>query len=177
MTNETLKQQFIQNFGEEKWNQEEMLEKLEPYEKIITQELIIERLPVIVEEIQEDSRLDLKNMCIIISKEKIQNQIEAIKCITHEYRHFYQLVVIGDDLSNHPLKQTWKESLEQYKETASLSPEELEQSYLTNPLELDAFAYTKYFFQKHLNKDLLCFPLEIEDILNLYIAKYINNGL
>lgn len=74
MTNKTLKQQFIQNFGEEKWNQEEMLENLEPYEKIITQELIIDRLPVIVEEIQEDSRLDLKNMCIIISKEKIKNQ-------------------------------------------------------------------------------------------------------
>lgn len=110
-------------------------------------------------------------------KRKNKKSKKALKCLTHEYRHFYQLVVIGDETSTHPLKQTWKESLEQYKETTSLSPEELEEFYLTNPLELDAFAYTKYFFQKHLNQDLLCFALEIEDIFNLYIAKYINNGL
>ena len=177
MTKENLKQEFIKNFGKEKWNQEEMLEKLAPYEKIITQELIIERLPIIVEEIQEDSRLDLKNLCIIISSKKIKNKKEALKCLVHEYRHYYQLAIVGNNQTEHPFYDLWKESLQSYNETSTLTPEELEETYITNPLEIDSFAYTKYYFQKHLNQDLLCFPLEIELILDAYIDKYISKGL
>lgn len=50
-------------------------------------------------------------------------------------------------------------------------------SYLLQPLELDAFAYTKYFFKKYLNQELICFHEEIEEVFDKYINTYIKYDL
>ena len=55
-----LKSEFIKYFGEEKWNQENTLSKLWPIQLAICKDLGIEPIPVVVEEIEEDSRYYIK---------------------------------------------------------------------------------------------------------------------
>ena len=67
MTKEKLKEEFINSFGEEKWKQEEMLLKLMPIHKKLAKYLDVEMIPVVCEDIKEDSRFYFKEQYIIIS--------------------------------------------------------------------------------------------------------------
>lgn len=175
MPEEKLKSEFIKYFGEEKWNEEEEIEKLFHMHLLICDFLNIDPIPVIVEKIDEDSRYDIKKQCIIILPKKIKNHKEALKCLIHETRHYYQLNVVAyEDILN-PLYNIWKENLlnpVMLKSTDDLKNNDLVLKYMMQPIELDAFAFTKYFFAKFLNKSLICFHQEIENIFDLYIQKY-----
>lgn len=177
MTDEELKTEFIKYFGEDKWNEVEAIENLNDIEYILSEVLAIPTIPVITEDIPEDSRLDFKNKAIVISKKLILNKTEAVKCLVHEYRHLYQQVIL-QTTPEHPLYNIWLENMENIKNTVSNinDPEEYT-SYILQPVELDAFAYTKYFFQKYLNQDLNCFHPEIELVFDKYIQKYLTKNL
>lgn len=102
MTDEELKSEFIKYFGEDKWNEVEAIENLNDIEYILSEVLTIPTIPVITEDIPEDSRLDFKNKAIVISKKLILNKTEAVKCLVHEYRHLYQQVIL-QTTPEHPL--------------------------------------------------------------------------
>ena len=65
MTKEKLKEEFINSFGEEKWKQEEMLLKLMTIHKKLAKYLDVEMIPVVCEDIKEDSRFYFKEQYIL----------------------------------------------------------------------------------------------------------------
>lgn len=177
MTDEELKSEFIKYFGEDKWNEVEAIENLNDIEYILSEVLVLPTIPVIAEDIAEDSRLDLENQDIVISKKLILNKTEAVKCLVHEYRHLYQQVIL-QTAPEHPLYNKWLKNLKNMKNTVvDVNDPEEYTSYLLQPLELDAFAYTKYFFKKYLNQELICFNEEIEEVFDKYINTYIKYDL
>lgn len=177
MTDEELKSEFIKYFGKDKWNEVEAIESLNDIEYILSKVLVLPSIPVIAEDIPEDSRLDLENQAIVISRKLILNKTEAVKCLVHEYRHLYQQVIL-QTAPEHPLYNKWLKNLKNMKNTiVDVNDPEEYTSYLLQPLELDAFAYTKYFFKKYLNQELICFHEEIEEVFDKYINTYIKYDL
>ena len=177
MTDEELKSEFIKYFGEDKWNEVEAIENLNEIENTLSMVLILPSIPVIAEDIPEDSRLDLENQAIVISRKLILNKTEAVKCLVHEYRHLYQQVIL-QTAPEHPLYTKWLKNLKNMKNTVvDVNDPEEYIKYLLQPLELDAFAYTKYFFKKYLNQELICFNEEIEEVFDKYINTYIKYDL
>lgn len=102
-----LKVEFINYFGEEKWNQEDMLSKLCTIELAICKDLGIDPVPVVVEAMEEDSRYYIKENYIAISSKLIMDEIESIKCLLHELKHAQQFNCITDEESTHPFKEIW----------------------------------------------------------------------
>lgn len=87
MKDKKLKQEFIKFFGEERWLEEQMLEDLFDFHLYIFNDLDIDPVPVIFEDIPEDSRLYIKDKYIAISNKLKNNKIECAKCIAYEARH------------------------------------------------------------------------------------------
>lgn len=176
INNKELKEEFINYFGEVKWNQEEMLDKLSNIHLMLCNDYDLQPVPLIVESISDDSRYDIQKDCIVISDKVIMNYKEALKCVIHETRHIYQRMIIDFKITSHPFYETWKDN---FKEALNADPNNIKQveDYFKQPIEIDAFAFTKYIFKKYFDEDLLCFDLMIEDIFNLYIEKYLVKGL
>ena len=82
---ENLKQEFIEQFGKELWDQQESLAKLYPIEEHLSNLFKIEMIPVVSEDIEEDSRYMIKENYIIISNKIIHDQLQATKALIHEY--------------------------------------------------------------------------------------------
>mgnify|MGYP004538677119 CR=1 FL=1 len=61
MTDEELRSEFIKYFGKDKCNEVEAIESLNEIENILSMVLILPTIPVITEDIAEDSRLDFEN--------------------------------------------------------------------------------------------------------------------
>jgi hypothetical protein len=60
MLNEKLKQEFIEQFGKELWDQQESLAKLYLIEEHLSNLFKIEMIPVVSEDMEEDSRYMIK---------------------------------------------------------------------------------------------------------------------
>lgn len=144
---------------------------------VICNELVVEPVPIIVEDIPDDSRLDLKNLCIIISKSKILDKTEALKCIIHEYRHIYQITTVMGGVNIHPLFNLWKENINTLFHPEYVNNMDEVNAYMAQPLEIDAFAYTKFFFRNYLNQELICFSEDTEAMLDEYIDRYLVYGM
>ena len=110
MTKEKLKEEFINSFGEEKWKQEEMLSKLFPIHKEIAEFLGMDMIPVICEDIQEDSRFYYKEQYIVISTRMLEKYSDVVKSLVHELRHQYQALCISNPNTKENLKlvKLWK---------------------------------------------------------------------
>ena len=150
MNNKQLKEEFIKYFGEELWNQEESLSKLQQIEEHLSNLLNVERIPVIVEDIEEDSRYMIKENYIVISSKIIHDKIEATKSLVHEYKHYHQMCIVTNNIP-HKLYDLWKENLQNPYQPKDYNDDEQMTRYYLQPLELDAYAFTKYYFKKYLN--------------------------
>ncbi|UKI50782.1 MAG: hypothetical protein L6U99_05385 [Clostridium sp.] len=143
MNDEEIRAEFIKYFGKAKWNEVEAIENLNDIEYILSEVLVLPSIPVITEDIPEDSRLDLENQAIVISRKLILNKTEAVKCLVHEYRHLYQQVIL-QTAPEHPLYNKWLKNLKSMKNTVvDINDPEEYTSYLLQPLELDAFCLYK----------------------------------
>ena len=89
-----LKEQFIKYFGQQKWDEEELLGMLRIAEFELANYLEVEPIPVVIEDMVEDSRYYVKENYIAISSKLITNEVEALKCLCHEYKHYHQLMQI-----------------------------------------------------------------------------------
>ena len=133
-----LKEEFINSFGEEKWKQEEMLSKLMPLHKELANYLGIEMIPVICEDIEEDSRFYFKEQYIVISPRMLEKYSEAAKSLVHEVRHQYQVKCIYDENTkeNPQLVLFWIEDYPKLINPLTKFDPDAGQKYLANMCEI-----------------------------------------
>lgn len=168
-----LKTKYINYFGEEKWNQEEMLEKVFPIQIELCNYLNLEIPPVIVEDIKEESRYYIKEDYIAISNKISKSFIETVKAIVHECRHKYQYYSCYRGLNkNEKLIKEWQRDFNSIKE-ANLNDQQSINEYYTSVLELDAFAFTKWYLKEKYNYDIVHLHSDYEEIICIYIEKYL----
>ena len=171
MNDKQLKEEFIKYFGEEKWNEEESLAKLQTIEEHLSQILQVERIPVLTDDIEEDSRYMIQENYIIISNKIIHNQFQAIKALVHEYKHYHQFCIVENNIP-HPLLNLWLENFQNPYQPQDFNDSEQMTKYYLQPIELDAFAFTKYYFHKYLNLSIQQLHEDFEHIFDFYISKY-----
>lgn len=171
MNDKQLKEEFIKYFGEEKWNEEESLAKLQTIEEHLSQILQVERIPVLTDDIEEDSRYMIQENYIIISNKIIHDQFQAIKALVHEYKHYHQYCIVENNIQ-HPLLNLWLENLQNPYQPLDFNDSEQMTKYYLQPIELDAFAFTKYYFHKYLNQSIQQLHEDFEHIFDLYLNKY-----
>ena len=166
VTDEFLKEEFIKYFGEEKWQEEEMLTKLWPFQFALFLTLGVEPIPVLFQEMEEDARYYDKDNYIGISTKLINDEVEVIKCLIHEIRHYYQHICVEYNDTNEPQLQHWIEDMK--KDYNSLEPSEA----ICLSIEVDAFAYTKYIMKKWFDMDVEYPDVIYDAVLNVYSKKY-----
>ena len=167
LSNEELKEEFLKYFSEEQWNQEESLSKLWPVQLALSELLGVEPIPVVVEDIKEDSRFYTKDLYISISKNKISDDAKALQCLIHEYKHYQQYMCIIYNMTEVPFYKKWKEEFET-KNINNLTYEEI----ICQTVEIDATA-----FEIHILKEWFDIEINHPDplynkVLKLYINKY-----
>lgn len=165
-----LKEEFIKYFGEEKWNEEEMLEEIMDFQIYVANYLNIDLVPVIVEDIPEDSRLYIKENYIAISKNIINDKIEVSKALAHEMKHIHQLLLVASDLY-HPFKEEWKNEFQHMSQVSTNSSDEELANYVSGLVEIDAFAFQNFIVGKYYNVILEHPNKEYEKILKKYSSK------
>lgn len=165
-----LKEKFIKYFGEEKWNQEELLGKLHDYHMDICDVLGIEPIPVIFEDgLEDDSRFYIKEMYIALS-DKITKLLEAIKCVAHECKHIEQLIRAKEPTTEQ--EERWHLCFYDAFFVKDYDSEYEITKYALQEIEIDAFAFTQVYIKERLGIDTY-YPNEVyQEIINYYIKKY-----
>ena len=171
MNDEELKESFIESFGEEKWAEEEMLGKLINLSMDVAEVLGIDYLPIMFEEMAEDSRIYFEEEYIAINEKYKDNFVECAKCVTHELRHVYQLFYVK--LFNDAKAKRMKKELANSKE---LDPNDLTAvtDYSFQETEIDAFAFTKWYLKNHLDIEVTHPSKDYELLVSTYMDKYFN---
>ena len=171
--------EFIEAFGQELFDELELIHKYDDISFKIAYDLSIEPLLICFEDIEEDARFypgdELTGPYIVINRKHKNNEIEVVKSIAHESRHYYQMMIINDDIV-HPLKNIWKEDLDKYNSFKPVTDDDYAK-YMCISYEFDAFAYTKYIINKLYNINLTIGGEEYSATLVKYISKYIDNWL
>ena len=169
MSDEELKRQFIASFGEEKWIEEEMLGRLIPLSFEVSDYLGIDYYPILFEELPEDSRIYFEEEYIAINVKFKDDYYECAKCVTHELRHIYQLVYVK--LSSDKRALRMKEELEH---PVILDPNDITSitNYSFQEIEIDAYAFTKWYLKKYLNMDVIHPSRDYEKIITAYMQTY-----
>ena len=171
MSDEEIKKQFIENFGIEKYEELEVLGKLEGLNWRLCDFLGIEPVPIIFEEMEEDARYYDKLDYIAISSRYVHDEIEQMKSLIHEVKHLHQQYCISH--KNEKLKfapniliRQWEDD---FKKNQRLIPLD---EQMCMPVEVDAFAFTKYILKNWFNFDYHHYDEAYDTILSLYIDKY-----
>lgn len=175
MDNIKLKQEFINSFGEEKWNQEEMLGKLIKPQMELCEYLGIEIIPVICDDIPEDSRYYIKEEYIVLSPKMLLSYTDALKSLVHEMRHQYQFKCINDPNTkeNPELVNFWKEDfIKNAKELNPLDQESIN-DYYSLMIELDAHAFSKWYLKYKYDIYTIHPNLLYDEFTSQYIKKYL----
>ena len=140
------------------------MERIKQIQEQIANHLGIEALPIKFMAIDpDDSRLYIKERFVAINTKYQNNEIETIKSIAHEYRHVFQFYYVR--LMNDKLSQIWKEEL-------SVAKTGEQSGYLGQALELDAFAFTKWYLAKYLGIEVVHPNAEYERVILAYLARY-----
>lgn len=171
MSNEELKERFIQSFGEEKWEEVEALGPIEVLNFKLCNYLGVEPIPVVFEKMHEDARYYDRLDYIAISNKFIHDEIELKKSLIHEVRHLYQKYCISH--KNEQLKFAPSHLISQwekdFKKNQRLIPED---KIMCMSVEIDAFAFTKYILKEWFNIDYHHYDPAYDALLILYIEKY-----
>ena len=177
MKKDELKQGFIDAFGEEKWKEQEMLSKLMPIHKDLCKFLGIEMVPVIFEDIEEDSRFYFKEQYIVISRRMLPRYSDVVKSLVHEVRHGYQYYCMlnSDSKENPILINNWLDDFEKLINPLLVFNLGYDANdYLLNTMELDAHAFSKWYLKEKLFIETHYPQPEYDEILDAYIRKYFN---
>ena len=170
MNNDKIKEDFINAFGEEKWEIEEAISKLEPISKEIAEYLGVPQVPIVVENIPEDSRMNFQFECIILRKDTALNYLEGLKALAHEYRHWMQfLCVKNKDTSNKFIYEYAEGFMYMSKHGNSMDGTN---DYYSLIIEIDAFAFQKYYLKEVLNIETHYPNEDYDKLLNEFIEKF-----
>ena len=169
ISDEELRKEFIASFGEDKWIEEEMLGKLFPLSFELSDYLGIDYYPILFEELSEDSRIYFEEEYIAINIKFKDDYFECAKCVSHELRHIYQLLYVKVSSDNRALRM--KGELEH---PVILDPNDITSitNYSFQEIEIDAYAFTKWYFKKHLNMDVIHPSRDYEKIITAYMQTY-----
>ena len=168
MNKENLKEKFIAYFGEEKWNEEEMLREIFEFQMFCCEFLKVVPIPVVVEEMEEDSRYYVEENYIALSKKCITDKIEACKCVVHELRHYYQHLVIELKLDEE-YRNVWEYEFKKRITAKDLDSDEQLLKYITQSIEMDAFAFQKYMIKEYFDIDTEIYGFEYDMLLQFHI--------
>lgn len=136
----------------------------------VAEHLGIDPLPIKFEELgDEDSRLYTKEEYVGINIKYKNDYIECAKSITHEYRHVFQIFYAN--LFNTETAKRWKKLLGAQVNSATINEDG--SNYINQELEIDAFAFTKYYLEKY---EHIVIKNKIDD-LDLYLEDYIINNI
>ena len=127
-----LKEEFINAFGEELWEEQELLSDLQEKVDYVSAEYLgIESIPVVFETIEGDiSRYDFKLQAIILNRKYKNDYVELLDSCFHELEHHWQRLYVGS--FNTPKAIRWKNELDNYNR--------LDQ---TQEIEIDAYAFSQ----------------------------------
>lgn len=169
MSDEELKEEFIKYFGKEKWDEEEMLGKLIPLSMEVCDSLEIDYVPIIFEELNEDSRIYFEEDYIGINKRFKDNYLECAKCICHELRHIYQLKYISESNDKRALRMK-----EEFDNAVELDPTNQDSinRYSLQEIEIDAYAFTKWYLKNKLGYYVIHPSEQYEMIISAYMNQY-----
>lgn len=177
MNNNKLKEEFISSFGVEKWEQEEMLGKIFPAHQKLCKYLGVEMLPVICEDIPEESRFYIKEQYIVLSPKTLKSYTESVKSLVHEVRHQFQMACafsIKNDVDPF-LVNLWRSEFIKESEPVNPNSEESLLHYYGLAIEVDAHAFSKWYLKEKLDIETHFPNPEYDGLIDLYIKKYIKN--
>jgi hypothetical protein len=103
-----------------------------------------------------------------INKKFENDYVECAKAITHEYRHVFQIFYAN--MFNDERAKRWRSELSTLVNTSNMDNEGM--NYINQELELDAFAFTKYYLEEFENIKVV----NRIDKLDLYIHEYIKRS-
>ena len=167
---EQIDKEFIEAFGEEQFQIVEALNELEPLSKQVSEFLEVPQVPIVVEAIEEDSRMYFKEGFIVLRKDIALNKLEAMKAVCHEYKHYYQFLCIKNAKYEEPLLEQYVEGF-QYMISHGNSNDGTE-DYYSLIIEIDAFAFQKFFLKEVYGIETH-YPNEAYDkILDKFIEKF-----
>lgn len=146
-----------------------MTKSLEQLQKEVADHLGIDPLPIKFEFILDDSRIYYKEEYVGINIKYKNNYEECAKCITHEYRHVFQ--VFYCQLIDTETTRRWKGLLANSINSSNMSANGLD--YIGQELEIDAFAFTKFYLEHYEGMKVVNRIDGLDAILDLYIEKNI----
>ena len=172
LSEEELKEQFIANFGEDKWEEIEALKPIEELNYKLCDFLGIDPVPVVFEEMYQDARYYDELDYIALSTKFVHDEIECMKSIIHEVKHLHQKYCISHKneknlkFANILLIKQWEED---FQKNQRLIPED---QLMCMPVEVDAFAFTKYILKEWFNIDYHHYDYTYDALLEIYIDKF-----
>lgn len=133
----------------------------------LAKHLNIDLIPIVIEEIEEESRYYIKSDYIAISSATTHNVVELVKCLIHEYRHYYQKQCITNNslVEKDELLNKWSNDFKTFYKS--------EEERMCSSIEIDSYAFTKYILNKWFNVNYIHYNKTYDDILNAYIRKYL----
>ena len=133
-----LKEEFIKYFGEEKWEEEEILETLqEVAANVCNNWLGLEVVPIVFKEANysEVAGFDVANKVIWLDKKHKNDIVELMNSVIHELEHYYQLVYVTNYNTSKALR--WKKELDNYITSCNAFEN------LIQEIEMDAYAFAQ----------------------------------
>lgn len=116
---------------------------LKPLCQRVADRLGIEPLEIKFEDMIDDSRLYIKEEYVAINKKFENDYVECTKAISHEYRHVFQIFYAN--MFNDDRARRWRAELSTLVNTSNMN--NTGSNYISQELELDAFAFTKYYLE------------------------------
>ena len=169
-TKEQIDKDFIEAFGEEQFKIHQALNKLEPISKLVAEFLEVPQIPIVVETIEEESRMYFKDEFIVLRKDIALDELEAKKAICHEYRHFYQFLCIKYEKTEEPLLEFFAEGFQYMIEHGNKN--DGSNDYYSLIIEIDAFAFQRYFLKEVLGIETHYPNEEYDKLLDKFINKF-----
>ena len=136
----------------------------------VAEHLGVNPLPVKFEELdEEDSRLYIKEEYVAINIKYKNDYLECAKSITHEYRHVFQIYYAN--LFDTETAIRWKKLLATQINSSTINEDG--SNYINQELEIDAFAFTKFYLKQYEHIDVKNKMNGLDKYLDEYILKNI----
>ena len=119
--------------------------------------------------VEEDSRLYTQEEYVGINVKYKNDYLECAKAITHEYRHVFQIFYAN--LFDTETAIRWKQLLATHINSATMN--ENGANYINQELEIDAFAFTKFYLKQYEHIDVKNKMYGLDKYLDAYIIKNI----
>lgn len=163
MTEKEIKDEFIKWFGEEKWEEDEILDFLEEIVvDVCNVYLNVTPIPIIFETVPGNIAVyDNKLKCIKVNRKYKDDKVTMAAAIVHELEHYYQILYAYT--FDTPKAKRWKNELENYIGTSN--PIE----NIMQEIEIDAEAFAEVILSCEFGIKYRNSIPEYQDVIDKYI--------